>query len=49
MPLLDALEEPDRGAFEARYAGLLDTSYPRRPDGCTLFPFRRVFIVAQAG
>jgi trans-aconitate 2-methyltransferase len=48
-PLLDALEEPARGEFEACYAGLLDRAYPRRPDGRTLFPFRRLFIVATAG
>lgn len=47
-PLLDALEEPGRGAFEARYATLVASAYPRRPDGRTLFPFRRLFLVATA-
>jgi trans-aconitate 2-methyltransferase len=45
-PLLDALVEPERPAFEARYADLLAAAYPRRPDGRTLFPFRRLFILA---
>lgn len=45
-PLLDALEEPDRGRFAARYAELVARAYPRRPDGRTLFPFRRLFIIA---
>jgi trans-aconitate 2-methyltransferase len=47
-PLLDALDEPDRSGFESRYADLLATAYPRRPDGRTLFPFRRLFVVATA-
>jgi trans-aconitate 2-methyltransferase len=47
VPLLEALEEPERARFEERYAQLLEQSYPRRPDGRTLFPFRRLFIVAR--
>ena len=47
-PLLDALAEPERTRFEARYADLVARAYPRRPDGRTLFPFRRLFIVATA-
>jgi trans-aconitate 2-methyltransferase len=45
---LDVLEEPDRGEFEACYARLVAEVYPRRPDGHTLLPFRRLFIVARA-
>jgi len=47
-PLLDALEEPERGRFEAAYAALVARAYPPRADGRTLFPFRRLFIVARA-
>ena len=47
-PLLDALDEPDRTHFEARYTDLVANAYPRRPDGQTLFPFRRLFILAKA-
>jgi len=47
-PLLDALDEPDRSRLEAHYADLVARAYPRRPDGLTLFPFRRLFIVARA-
>ena len=47
-PLLDALEEPARSRFEASYAELVARAYPRRPDGRTLLPFRRLFIVATA-
>ncbi len=47
-PLLDALDEPERSRFEARYAELVARAYPPRPDGLTLFPFRRLFLVAKA-
>lgn len=42
---LDALDEPQRGAFESDYAARVRSAYPMRDDGCTLFPFRRLFIV----
>lgn len=45
---LDALAEPERGAFEADYADRLRRAYPARPDGNTLFPFRRLFLLAVA-
>ena len=45
---LDALEEPQRSAFEAAYAARVRGAYPPRADGKTLFPFRRLFIVALA-
>jgi trans-aconitate 2-methyltransferase len=47
-PLLAALEEPERRQFEDTYTKLVDAAYPRRPDGKTLFPFRRMFIIATA-
>ncbi|MDA0232790.1 MAG: methyltransferase domain-containing protein [Chloroflexi bacterium] len=46
-PLLDALEEPERSQFEAAYAALVAEAYPRRPDGTTIFPFKRMFVVAR--
>lgn len=45
---LDALEEPERSAFEADYAARVRAAYPARADGKTLFPFRRLFMVAVA-
>ncbi len=45
-PLLDALEDDERPAFLAEYAARIQAAYPRRGDGTTLFPFRRLFIVA---
>lgn len=45
-PLLAALDPAEREDFEERYAALLRSAYPPRADGTTLFPFRRLFIVA---
>jgi trans-aconitate 2-methyltransferase len=47
-PLLDALSEPERSGFEAAYGALVARAYPPRADGHTLFPFRRLFIIARA-
>ena len=44
---LDALDEADRPAFEEDYAGRLREAYPCLDNGNTLFPFRRLFIVAK--
>ncbi|MFM9841553.1 MAG: methyltransferase domain-containing protein [Dongiaceae bacterium] len=46
-PYLDALEGADREAFTADYRHLVAKAYPPEPDGRTLFPFRRIFIVAR--
>ncbi|HIF13598.1 MAG TPA: methyltransferase domain-containing protein [Dehalococcoidia bacterium] len=46
-PLLDALEEPKRSEFEEAYAELVEKAYPKESDGTTLFPFKRMFIVAR--
>ena len=46
-PLLDALDEPDRAGFHAEYSRRVTKAYPKRADGTTLFPFRRLFIVAR--
>jgi trans-aconitate 2-methyltransferase len=48
-PFLDALDGPWREAFLADYTRRMARAYPRRPDGTTLFPFRRLFIVAARG
>ena len=45
-PLLDALDDGPREAFLAEYAARIAAAYPRRADGRTLFPFRRLFILA---
>ena len=47
-PLLDALTDADeRADFTARYQARLAAAYPRRADGKTLFPFRRLFLIAR--
>ncbi|HEV3175131.1 MAG TPA: methyltransferase domain-containing protein [Stellaceae bacterium] len=47
-PLLTELAGSERGAFERACAERLRRAYPRRADGHTLLPFRRIFIVARA-
>ncbi len=46
-PFLDALDEPEKSAFEAQYKKNVLVPSPPQSDGKTLFPFRRLFIVAQ--
>jgi trans-aconitate 2-methyltransferase len=47
-PLLDALDEPHRSDFEQAYAERVAAAYPQRNDSKTLFPFRRLFMIATA-
>jgi len=44
---LDRLQEPERSAFEAGYRTRVRAAYLPEADGSTLFPFRRLFILAQ--
>jgi len=46
-PLLAALAPDARAAFESEYRHRIAQAYPREQDGKTLFPFRRLFIVAS--
>jgi len=46
VPFLEALGESEQDEFLYDYGQLLTLDYPARADGCTLFPFRRLFIVA---
>jgi len=43
----DHLDDSERGRFLAQYVPRLRKLYPNGPDGRTLFPFRRLFVVAQ--
>ncbi|MFQ5534986.1 MAG: methyltransferase domain-containing protein [Sphingomonadales bacterium] len=45
-PFLDGLEGEERAQFEKAYRERIARAYPRRPDGATLLPFRRLFILA---
>lgn len=46
-PLLQALPPVEAEAFRTEYAAMMRAAYPRRADGATLMPFRRLFIVAR--
>lgn len=48
-PVLNALDGPDQERFLALYTERVAAAYPRRPDGRTLYPFRRLFLVAVRG
>ncbi|HEY0300153.1 MAG TPA: trans-aconitate 2-methyltransferase [Rhizomicrobium sp.] len=46
-PFVQALDGTERDAFVAAYKKRLNAAYPMRPDGTTLFPFKRLFVVAR--
>jgi trans-aconitate 2-methyltransferase len=45
-PFLEPLDPAQRAAFRSAYAEALRPHYPRRADGTTLLPFRRLFMIA---
>lgn len=47
-PFLDLLDGDLREGFRAAYRKAVAQAYPRRADGTTLLPFRRLFMVATA-
>jgi trans-aconitate 2-methyltransferase len=47
VPFLAALDSGEQREFLAAYAEELASAYPLLPDGGVLFPFRRLFIVAN--
>jgi trans-aconitate 2-methyltransferase len=47
-PFLEPLEPDQQVAFRRAYAEALRPHYPRRADGTTLLPFRRLFLIAVA-
>jgi len=46
-PFVQPLDPDEREAFIAQYRAHLREAYPRRPDGKTLLPFQRLFVMAQ--
>lgn len=46
-PVIDRLSEEAWQQFRQQLIPILDETYPRRPDGRTFYPFRRIFAVAQ--
>ncbi len=47
-PLLPLLDETERAEFLRRYSTAVTSHYPRQPNGKTLLPYNRLFIVAVA-
>ena len=47
-PFLEPLDPVQQAAFRSAYAAALRPHYPRRADGTTLLPFRRLFLMATA-
>jgi trans-aconitate 2-methyltransferase len=47
-PFLDKLPEEQKEPFRHAYAEAARPYYPRRPDGTTLLPFQRLFMLAVA-
>lgn len=47
LPFREAVGEEEWPMFEAAYCSALRAAYPQRSDGTTLFPFKRLFIVAS--
>ena len=47
VPFMAALDERERVEFLQEYMRQLAGAYPARADGTTLFPFRRLFIIAN--
>jgi trans-aconitate 2-methyltransferase len=45
-PVLNRLNDDERECFLAEYSARLRVAYPVRADGQTLYPFRRLFMVA---
>ncbi|HEY4942715.1 MAG TPA: trans-aconitate 2-methyltransferase [Rhizomicrobium sp.] len=46
-PFVQALDSDERDTFIAAYKKRLLAAYPPRADGTTLFPFKRLFVVAR--
>jgi len=46
-PFLDRLPADRKDAFRDAYSAAAEPHYPRRPDGTTLLPFHRLFMVAR--
>ena len=45
-PVLNSLDDATRAEYVERYRQRLREAYPMRNDGVTLYPFRRLFMVA---
>ena len=48
-PFLDRLPDDRQEAFRQAYAKAVQPHYPRHPDGTTILPFQRLFMVVRKG
>jgi trans-aconitate 2-methyltransferase len=48
-PVLNGLSDSEKKLFLPEYLVRLRRAYPVRPDGSVIYPFKRLFIIAQAG
>lgn len=46
-PVLDHLSDEEGAVFLSRYSTAIRQAYPPEPDGTTLFPFRRMFVIVR--
>jgi trans-aconitate 2-methyltransferase len=46
-PFLSVLPGPEATKFIEAFTQKMATAYPRQRNGQTLFPFRRLFVIAQ--
>ena len=46
-PVFALIDGAERADFVAEYGAALRAAYPKKPDGKTLFPFRRIFLTAR--
>jgi trans-aconitate 2-methyltransferase len=46
-PILEGLDEGERERFVTTYRAKLGVAYPQEPDGTTIYPFPRLFIVGS--
>lgn len=49
VPVRERLDDEGWERFRQELIPMLDDAYPARADGTTIFPFRRLFVVAQVG
>lgn len=49
VPVRECLDDENWNRFRQELMPLLRDAYPPRADGATIFPFRRVFVVAEVG
>jgi len=47
-PILNGLDDAERAVYLTEYRRRLRAAYPVRPNGLTLYPFKRLFIIATA-